>query len=328
LWIVLFAVACSRASGSAAHEGKRSPLLTADEPAVVQIDVDRAAKDPSEALRAATTPHHEGKLGAHRFAGTTKLRVNANGAEVESLDEATSIEADAKGAYHATYTNSRDYGREAFFTPSPATMWLRPRYGKFHRRPPVGPDEPPRVADEIYGSFGAQLELCANALSVTDGGPTTIAGRAARKITLTLGKETPRAPEKLPQRAWRDTIHVSAIDGEIDLDNETGALLGGRLAATLGYTRGGQAYEMKLEATHAVSDIGTAIAITPPGDDQSVDTPGRSHDFDDREELLDGLAPPAHRAPAPHDARDEAQPAPPAPAPAKDKDKDSKDKAP
>ena len=42
----------------------------------------------------------------------------------------------------------------------------------------------------------------------------------------------------------------------------------------------------------------TSTGSPAPAADDSIDTPERSHDFEDREELLRGIAPPAKRGPA------------------------------
>src|SRR5262245_46334166 len=71
---------------------------------------------------------------AHRVAGASHVTVSEGGKPLESLDEQTLVEHDVRGVLHAVYTNSRDQGREIYF--AGGTVWVRPRYGKFHRRPP------------------------------------------------------------------------------------------------------------------------------------------------------------------------------------------------
>jgi hypothetical protein len=41
------------------------------------------------------------------------------------------------------------------------------------------------------------------------------------------------------------------------------------------------------------------VAVTPPADEESVATPERSTEFEDRQELLSGIAPPAKKSPTP-----------------------------
>jgi hypothetical protein len=233
---------------------------------------------------------------AHRVAGASHVVVSEGGEPLESLDEQTLVERDARGVLHAVYTNSRDQGREIFSAGD--TVWVRPRYGKFHRRPPAEPDEAERVAGEIGSVFASHLELCARGLAVRDAGATTVVGRRARRLI--LGRGTPRSlpGETAPQRAWRDGASVDALEGEVLLDDATGAILLGRLAARVGFVRDGRRLEMTLSSTQEVQAVG-AVTVMPPPDEHSSPTPGRSTEFEDRESLLSGLAAPARRSPAP-----------------------------
>lgn len=295
--LMLASGGCGRAEGDAALP--RSALIPAAEAEPVPVDVARAASDPDELRRAVTARHRDtaARLGAHRARGTASLRVTQGGREVEGWDEETLVEKDAQGAVRALYTNSRDYGREAIA--SGGRLWIRPKYGKFHRRPVASPDEPLRLADETYGTLGAHFDLVAHAVVASDGGATEVDGRPARRVTLLLGAPRPRVAETLPQRAWRDRVVVKAVAGEVTLDAATGTVLDGRLLARVAFVREGRTYELELEATHRVGEIGGPVAVAIPADAESVDTPGRSRDFDDREELLEGIAPPARRAPTP-----------------------------
>jgi hypothetical protein len=181
---------------------------------------------------------------------------------------------------------------------------VRPRWGKFHRRPPAAPDEPLRVADEIFGSLAADLELVGFSLAVKDGGEAQAAGRKGRKIALALGSARPQLLHTEDGKKWRNAITVQALEGELVLDAETGAVLTGRLATRLSFQRGGRAFEMVLESSHAIDKIGGAVTVTPPPDAESVTTPLRSHEFEERQELLEGIAPPAAKAPLPKEAKD------------------------
>jgi hypothetical protein len=148
-----------------------------------------------------------------------------------------------------------------------------PGFGKFHHRAPAEPDEPARLLDETFASFGAHFDVVASAAAVSDAGATTVAGRPAHKITLALGPARPRA-ESTPERAWRQGVTVQALTGEVSLDDATGLPLAGQLSAKVTFVREGHSYEMALEATHAVKDIGGAIAIAPPAATDSSRPPG------------------------------------------------------
>ena len=233
---------------------------------------------------------------AHRVAGASHVVVSEGGQPLETLDEQTLVERDARGVLHAVYTNSRDQGREIFSAGD--TVWVRPRYGKFHRRSPAEPGEAERVAAEIGSVFASHLEVCAPVLAGKDAGTATVAGRPARRLL--LGRGTPRtmAKQTAPQRAWREGATVDALEGEVLLDAATGAVLLGRLAARVGFERDGRRLEMTLASTQEVLAVG-AVIVLPPADEHSSTTPSRSTEFEDRESLLSGLAAPARRSPAP-----------------------------
>src|SRR5262249_12061639 len=198
------------------------------------------------------------------------------GGTVEDVEELAAVDQAANGDLHASYANSRDQGRELYATGG--TIWVRPRYGKFHRRPPVAPDEAARTADDIYGAFAADFDLVAAAADLREGGAASVAGRPARRGRLSRGGA---APARRGAAGWRAGAVVEALEGEAALDAATGALLEGKLSARVAFQRDGRSFELTLEAHHVVADVGGAIAIQPPGPEDSVATPGRSTEFAD-----------------------------------------------
>ena len=296
-YVIPSLIACGRSGGDGSHA---SPLLHDPGAAKVSVDVGAAVKDPAGLATALALRHRDTarRLGAHRFHGTHAVTVTEDGKEIETLTEETSIELTAGGDLHALYKNSKDYGREAFSVAG--TIWVRPLFGKFHRRPPTAPEEADEIADEIYGTFGADIDLCASEIAFA--GPaeaTTVAGRPAERVRLQKGPARPRPPQSAPEKAWRDTVSVDSLTGEVALDRETGALLAGTLTARVSFARAGQRFSMDLKATHEISDVGGAVAVAAPAEGDSVGTPENSSEFDERHELLEGLAPPPRRAPTP-----------------------------
>ena len=76
-------------------------------------------------------------------------------------------------------------------------------------------------------------------------------------------------------------------------------MLEGSFSGEVGFVRDGNSYVMVLEVTHAISDIGADPGVTPPPEEQTVATRMRSHEVEDRETLLEGIAPPARKGPVP-----------------------------
>lgn len=265
------------------------------------IDLDRAAIDPAELARAVLQPHRlTVALGGHTFKGTSSIVVTEEQQTVEDLQDETSIDMREDGSYHAVLNNSRDYGREAVFVDG--TLYVGARHQKLSKRKPADDEEPSRIADEIAGTFAADLELVAHAAEVSDRGVVQVAGRPARTIVFKLAPgehEAPRQP--LPQRAWRESIVVSALQGQASLDGETGLLLAGTLEATLGFSRDGRRFHMQLKATHELADIGSARTIAAPPEDRVVVVAEHHREAEERDKLLEGIAPPARKAPTPGD---------------------------
>ncbi|MBI4511465.1 MAG: hypothetical protein HY698_17665 [Deltaproteobacteria bacterium] len=265
-------------------------------------DVARAARDRKELLRIVTKPFDatSAKLVTLRFRGTHKIRVTEGGKEVESLDEETSIDLARSADFHAIYQNSRGYGREVFYAAEPGTVWVRPRYGKFHRRPKSSDAEPGKLLSEIHDTLGADLELVEHAASLRDLGRVGHAGRNGRKIALSLASkpDLSQAPEE-----WRRTLVVKSLVGEVVLDEISGAILAGELASTVSFTRDGRHFEMSLASTHKITDLGSEVSVAFPAEAGSISTPLRSREFEDRQKLLEGIAPPAPKGPLPKEAR-------------------------
>jgi hypothetical protein len=212
------------------------------------------------------------QLAPVSFAGSARSVLRQGDKVLAELDETFAIEAEAgAGAAHAVVTNSRDTGREMYA--KGGTVWVRPRYGKLHRRAPSSSDEIAKALDDAYGALAAQLALVSEGMTVTDAGPAQPMGRPGRRIVLHAagGK-------------------VAALDGEAILDDKTGAVVAARLEARLALD-GGRTLELR--CLHELKPLAGAVAL--PAEDDAVATPLRSADTEDREELLRGLAPPVVR---------------------------------
>ena len=299
-WLGLAAAAACSRSGGVADEDLGG-LVVAAKPVDAPIDVARAASDPGELGRALARPFRAEAtaLGPHALTIETQTDVATGGAPVSTLADKTVIELGEAGAWHAVYTNSADYGREATAPAGGKDLYLRPRYQRWHHRAPETPEEPGQLEDSFAGALGATWDLVAPGVELTDLGAVQVGARAGRKIAVKLAPQ-PRAPdaEPLPQRKWREHRRVEALAGEVVLDTDKGVPLSVQLSGTVGFTRDGKPYEMKLTLTSAVAGIGTAVAITTPADADSVATPERLREVDDRDFLLQGMAPASRAKPS------------------------------
>jgi hypothetical protein len=176
-------------------------------------------------------------------------------------------------------------------------MYLRPRYQRWHGRAPETPEEPSEVRDSFFGPIAATWDLLAPAIELTDQGAASVAGRPGRKIAV---KQSPSprapAPEKLVQRQWREKRSIEGVTGEIIIDDEKGVPLSVKLAGTIGFMRDGRRFAMKVTLDATLDAIGPSEVQAPPAD-QVVNTPERLKEVDDRDFLLQGIAPPIRKNP-------------------------------
>jgi hypothetical protein len=295
LTATLALAACGRSPGVADED--LGNLVIAPKQTAAAIHVDKAAKDPAELTRALARPYHElvNVLGPHTYSIASETTVDEAGKRVELLSDRATIESAANGTFHALYTNSADYGREVMFVDG--KLFLRPRYQRWHGRAPETPEEPQAVRDSFFEAIGATWDLLAPGAELTDGGAAQVNGRAGRKVIVKLSP-SPRQPpaEPLQQRKWREKRTVEAVNGEIVLDGETGLPLSAKLQGIVSFMRDGRRFSMKLNVDGAAAALGDAQIAVPPAD-QVVATPERLREVDDRDFLLQGIAPPSRRNP-------------------------------
>jgi len=294
--LALCSAACGRSQGVTDQD--LPGLVVEARQASAPIDVDRAAQDPAELGRALARPYRVmlAALGPHSVAVNSATTVSEAGQPVSELSDHALIENGDDGAYHAVYTNSADYGRETTFVDG--KLYLRPRYQRWHARAPEAPDEPAALRDQYAGAVAATWDLLAPGAELIDRGPFDVAGRAGRKISVARSPE-PRQPppETVAQRKWREGRSIEAVSGEIVLDTDKGVPLVMKLAGTIGFSREGRRFTMRVSVDSLISGVGSARVIATPAETDVVATPERLREVDDRDYLLQGIAPPLRRNP-------------------------------
>lgn len=294
--LALCLAACGRARGV---QDKDLPGLVVEaRKPEAPIDVALAARDPAELGRALLRPYRAmvAALGPHTAGVNSAITVAEAGVQVSDLSDHAQIDNGTGGAYHAIYSNSADYGRETTFIEG--RLYLRPRYQRWHARDPESPDEPGELRDRYFEAVAATWDLIAPGAELADRGAAQVAGRAGRKIEVTRAAEPGEPPaEPIAQRKWREQRSIDAVAGEIVLDAERGVPLAVKLTGTVGFSRDGKRFAMKVAVDSAVSGIGTAAMIAPPAEGELVTTPERRREVDDRDYLLQGIAPPLRRNP-------------------------------
>ncbi len=84
------------------------------------------------------------------------------------------------------------------------------------------------------------------------------------------------------------------VSGEVILDAEKAVPLAVKLTGTISFMRDGRRFQMKVKLDAKVASLG-ATAIAAPDAAEVVATPERLREVDDRDKLLEGIAPPARR---------------------------------
>ncbi|MBA2539603.1 MAG: hypothetical protein H0V17_08210 [Deltaproteobacteria bacterium] len=289
---LISALACGRDKG-VSDDQLEGLVISAPPPA--KLDVDQAAKDPAELDRAMASAYTAvvTALGAHAVTIETRSVVEEGGKPTDELSDKATLELGDAGTFQGVYTNSADYGREARFVGG--KLYLRPRYQRWHGRAPETAGEPVQIRDSYAGAIAATWELLAPGAELTDKGLVQVAGRAGRKVAVKLAptvRENPR--EALSQRRWRESRTITALDGDVTLDAETGVPLAANLTGAVAFSRDGRRFVMKVGLTATISKLGaTPIAAPPEG--EVVATPGRRGEVDERDYLLHGIAPPIRK---------------------------------
>ncbi len=275
-------------------------------------NIEEAREDVPALESAVGYPHHlvAKALGAHRVRSKFETSVTSGGQSVDTLTSTLELLYDSSSSFSLRRSNDKDYGRDVIFNGT--DLYLRPRFGKYHKRAPEAATEPIAVLDQMLSAPSAQLALVAPGAAVKRSRDELVSSRAAIIIELEKASSPrKRAEEPTKQRKWRESATTESITGSIALDKETGVLLSAKIESVVSYTRDGQNFRMALSIDHQVVDIGTAETITVPEEGETVAAPRLLAELEERESLLRGIAPPARRGKTPKNPDGRETPATP-----------------
>lgn len=296
----LLALGCA-SEGEGRPDKDLGDLVIAPVTETPEVNVEEASQNPQVLLAALSLPHTwvATSVGSHQVRGHSTVRVQENDAVLQELDDTLVLDFDGEDRFHLTLDNSKDYGRHAIFDGE--SLYLRPRFGKYHARAPQSESEAGDIRDEVFAGASDYLDLFASQLEVSDRGAKTLDGRAVRQIALELAPKPNKriAPATHTQRAWRNTIEVEAIEGLVSLDAESGVALALEFRGRIKYERDNRRFGMTLQANRSISDIGHERAIAPPAEELVMRIPVRRRELAERESLLKGIAPPARKTHSP-----------------------------
>ncbi len=268
---------------------------------VPSVNLSEVSEDHDALFKALSLSHGwvSSSLGPHRISGTSKVVVKQGGTLVEELEDTLFIDIDGEDRFVATLDNSKDYGRHAIYDGS--SLYLRPRFGKYHARAPQTEEEAVEIRNQIFAGATDYLDLFRSQLEVSDKGQGNLEGRAVRLVALKLAPQPhkKRVPETTTQRMWRNSIQAQSLEGQVSFDTESGAALAIEFRGSVQYVRDKQSFVMTVEAKRSVVQIGHERVIAAPEKDLVLRIPARVSELAERDGLLQGIAPPARKAPTP-----------------------------
>jgi hypothetical protein len=275
LVVMLLAVAACH------HEGDEN-LGIGDRDAP-RIDV-AALTNPSELVRALSMsgPGLDQALGPHRMQASSSTKLEAPGQASADLEETFDVAWDGK-ALRLRHENEQDYGFEAISVGN--RLWVKPRYGKYVLRRPEG-DELERLRKVAELPAAALLKLLLPSLQVADGGRVAVAGQAGVKLALsarTTPSSRPSASDE-PGKAWRRTVQVKYLSGDVVVSAKNGAPLAVSIDAGYSFEREGK--RVNASVSFKQSTMADAGPIAEPTDYVTLSRP---RPMLDRQQLLEGL---------------------------------------
>jgi hypothetical protein len=228
------------------------------------------------------------RAGGGHFHATTRLAAGADAA-AGGVTTTTDVWVDPSGNYRLREVNDRDGGREVVFTGRELAVALR--YGKMIRRAAEEP-EPTRLLGEALGGPWAAWEIAGPAATVEPVGNELIGNARASRYRLSLKPGAPRPPAGAGLRAWRGSVAVGALSGEVAVDDASGAVMKADLSATFTAEDDGHRLPGAVEVHAALADLGGVPAIARPA---AEDLALRQRTVPEQRELLSGL-PSTHAA--------------------------------
>jgi hypothetical protein len=251
----------------------------------------------------------ERKLGARgmELAQTLELAGDDHGhARTDRIDEVVHLDTDGEGGFHLV--RELDHPLELAPAPKPedslepakmvdpaaqgmeaieieGRWFVRDRYGRFVERRPE-PGELDRVRNLGERVLGDDVALLLPFCTIEDRGSGELLGRKTKKLALSLrAQPADRASETDPRRAWRAEMTVASLSGTLELDAATGAPLAATLEAR--YRVPGKKLDVRLVLKQ---EARAAVALAAPT--EAIVAPHRPRPTVERNQLLDGLAPP------------------------------------
>jgi hypothetical protein len=206
------------------------------------------------------------RAGGGHYHATTTLRADLaappavdTGKPVapSTITTTTDVWMDGAGNFRLVESNDQDGGREIVRAGGDIAVALR--YGKLMRRPAQDAESNRLLAEALGGPWTA-WELVRRQVDVQ---AETGAG-----FRLRLGKRQPELPAGFPAseglRAWRGSIEVKAVDGQLKLDSSSHLVPAMACKATFAAQRDQVPIAGEVAVTATLEQVGQVPAITMP----------------------------------------------------------------
>lgn len=253
------------------------------------ISVQAAPSAPARSSLVPMPKVYPEKLGNHRLRIRSTIETRVPGAETRRVDQTAEVLADGKGGLHMRKDTHPQFGQEAIL--AGGALYNRMRWSRFIRRVPE-PGEVSAMLDRVAGHLPAQLGLVERFLVVGPASETSFDGRPVLRQVLSRA-DTPRpaSVEERGSRAWRRSLVVDRLSGELLLCKVTRLPLYAKLDASLRFgppadrkpprtgipqvqsptLTGTMTLALELE----VRDIGRVPTVSPPPSEETITHPRR-----------------------------------------------------
>jgi len=84
--------------------------------------------------------------------------------------------------------------------------------------------------------------------------------------------------------------------------------LSASVSGAVSFVRDGRTFKMSVRAEHQIKDIGIADKVVAPSPEETMELETRHSELAERDQLLEGIAPPARRAPTPTNPEGQTRP--------------------
>lgn len=278
---------CALSAGACSRSGEENLGLEVAG-ASAPIDLTKITT-PAELERALSLPGAalDWLLGAHRLTAQGSLTIEAPGRPAQKLEDTYQLDSDGKGALHFVHDDSREDGTEAVMTGG--LLYVRPRYGRFVGRRPEG-DDLQRLRATVEEVAADDFALLEPWLKLSEAGRVQVAGRDGIRLALSAAPEPGRIPKpRDPSQAWRKSVKVRYINGEVVVDARSGAPLSLELDTAYTFERAqAKGTPATITVTRKLTETLSAAQPIAAPDDAVID-PHRPRPMLDRQTLLSGL---------------------------------------